>query len=111
MNILLKNCVASVDWKLSIEFEFTARITPQQNSIGETAFYMIACRGRAVLHQANISEDCRVYFWNKCFETATNVDGLAVVTIDRVTKTHIGLEVILPLQIIYVHGVRLVLLR
>jgi hypothetical protein len=27
--ILLKNCVASVDWKLSIEFEVTAWNTPQ----------------------------------------------------------------------------------
>jgi Reverse transcriptase (RNA-dependent DNA polymerase)/Zinc knuckle len=86
-NILLKNRAASVDWKLSIEFEFTARNTPQQNSIAETAFYTIACRGRAMLHQANIPEDRRVYFWNKCFETATKVDGLAAVTIDGITKT------------------------
>jgi hypothetical protein len=83
---LLKN-PASVDWKLSIEFEFTAWNTPQQNSIAETAFYMISCRGRAMLHQANIPEDHGVYFWNKCFEMATKVDGLAVVTIDRIPKT------------------------
>jgi hypothetical protein len=28
-----------------------------------------------------------MYFWNKCFETATKVDGLAAVTIDGITKT------------------------
>jgi hypothetical protein len=50
-NIWLKNRAASVDWKLSIEFEFMAQNTPQQNSIAETAFYPIACCGRAMLHQ------------------------------------------------------------
>jgi hypothetical protein len=46
------------------------------------------------------------------FETASKVDGLAAVTIDRITKTRkIGLEVILPLQIICVLGVKLLLLR
>jgi hypothetical protein len=50
-NIWLKNRAASVDWKLSIEFEFMAQNTPQQNSIAETAFYTIACCGRAMLHQ------------------------------------------------------------
>jgi hypothetical protein len=55
-----KNHVASVDWKLSIEFELIAWNTPQQNSIAETAFYAIACNGRAMLHQANIPKDCHV---------------------------------------------------
>jgi hypothetical protein len=47
---------------------------------------------------------------NKCFETATKVDGLAAVTIDGITKHNmsIGLEVILLLQIICKLGVRLV---
>jgi hypothetical protein len=40
-----------------------------------------------MLHQANIPEDHCVYFWNKCFETATKVDDLAAVTIDGITKT------------------------
>jgi hypothetical protein len=44
-NILLKNRAASVAWKLSIEFEFTAWNTPQQNSIAETAFYTFAYLG------------------------------------------------------------------
>jgi hypothetical protein len=86
-NILLKNCAASVDWKLSIAFEFTAQNKPQQNSIAETAFYTFVCRGCAILHQANIPEYRHVYFWNKCFETVTKVEGLAAVTIDGITKT------------------------
>jgi hypothetical protein len=49
-NILLKNCAASVDCNSSIEFDFTARNTPQQTaSIAETAFYLIAFHGRAML--------------------------------------------------------------
>jgi hypothetical protein len=79
--------VASVDWKLSIEFEVTARNTPQQNSIAETAYYTINFHGHARLHQANIPEKRHVYFWNKCFEMATKVYGLAVVAIYGITKT------------------------
>jgi hypothetical protein len=87
VNTLLKKLCA-VDWKLSIEFEFTACNKPQKSSIAETAFYTIACCCCAMLHHANIPEDQHVYFWNnKCFEMATKVDGLAVVTIDGITKT------------------------
>ena len=41
-NKLLKKRCQSKDWKLKIEFEFTARDTPQQNSLAEVGFATIA---------------------------------------------------------------------
>ncbi len=36
------------DWKLNLLFEYTARATPQQNSIAEVAFYTISSQARAI---------------------------------------------------------------
>jgi hypothetical protein len=44
-NKLLKKRCESSDWKLGIKFEFTARATPQQNSLSEVGFATIANRG------------------------------------------------------------------
>jgi hypothetical protein len=38
---LQKRCESS-DWKLGIKFEYTAHATPQQNSLSEVGFTMIA---------------------------------------------------------------------
>jgi len=37
-NIKLKKRIDSVDWKLGIDYEITARNTPQQNHLAEVAF-------------------------------------------------------------------------
>ena len=37
-NKLLQTRCASKDWKMNCEFEFTARDTPQQNSLAEVGF-------------------------------------------------------------------------
>jgi hypothetical protein len=44
-NKLLEQRANSVMWQLSIDFEYTARNTPQQNSLAEVAFATIANRG------------------------------------------------------------------
>jgi len=53
-NKLLKARCDSADWKLGIDFEFTARDTPQQNHLAELAFATLANHGRALMHAANI---------------------------------------------------------
>jgi len=58
-NKLLKKRCDSKDWKLGIEFEFTARDTPQQNSLAEVGFATIANRGPALMHRANVSFEKR----------------------------------------------------
>jgi hypothetical protein len=86
-NKLLKKRSDSKDWKLGIKFEFTARDTPQQNSIAEVAFSTIADRGRAMMHDANLDEKERYLLYRYAFDTATKLDGLVQVTKDGMTQS------------------------
>jgi len=86
-NKLLKRRAQSSDWKLGIEFEFTARDTPQQNSLAEVGFATIANRGRAILHHANIPYSIRPRVWTEAFKTATLLDGLLPIEIDGKAAT------------------------
>jgi hypothetical protein len=53
-NHALEKRIKSLDWKLNINFEYTGRYTPQQNSLTEVSFYTIANRGRAIMNLANV---------------------------------------------------------
>ena len=46
-NKKLEERINGANWKLNIQFEYTARDTPQQNHLAELAFATIANRGRA----------------------------------------------------------------
>ena len=86
-NILLQSRSQSADWKLNLNFEFTARNTPQQNSLAEVAIATIAMRGRAMMHRANVPMEYRSLLWTTAFDTATLLDGLVVIELDGVSKT------------------------
>ncbi len=86
-NKLLQKRSDSKDWQLGIKYEFTARDTPQQNSLAEVGFATIANRGRAMLHQANIPISVRPRVWTEAFKTATLLDGLMMIEIDGKTAT------------------------
>ena len=49
-NKLFQQNIEGKDWKLPITTEYTARDTPQQNSIAEVGFATIANRGRSMMH-------------------------------------------------------------
>jgi len=85
-NKLLKKRSDSSDWKLNIKFEFTARDTPQQNSLAEPSFAKIANHGRALMHRANVPQADRYKVWTDAFDTATKLDGLIVIEIDGVKQ-------------------------
>jgi hypothetical protein len=77
----------SVAWQLSIQFEYTARNTPQQNSLAEVAFLTIANKGHTMMHQANLPLVERYKLCKEAFKTATLLDGLTAITMNNVTKT------------------------
>ena len=81
-NKLLKKRCESKDWKLDIHFEFTARDTPQQNSLAEVSFATVASRGRALMIQANIPYKLRYKVWTEAFATATLLDGMVPIMLD-----------------------------
>ena len=64
-NMKLKQRSESSDWKLGIEYEITARNTPQQNHLAEIALTVIANRGRALMHNANVPEKLTTSYFAK----------------------------------------------
>ena len=86
-NKLLQQNIEGKDWKLPIITEYTARDTPQQNSIAEVGFATIANRGRSMMHRANLPMALRYIISHEAFNCATQLDGLVSVTINGVTKS------------------------
>ena len=77
----------SADWKLDVQFEYTAARTPQQNSKVEVGFAIIANKGRSLLAAAHIPAAVRRLIWNEAFGLATLLDALVVVTVHGIKKT------------------------
>jgi hypothetical protein len=82
-------------WKLDTFFENMAHKTQQQNLKAETGFTVIAAKARAMLSAAQVPrEECHK-MWGEVAKTATALDNLIAVTINRETKTryeHAGLQ-------------------
>ena len=74
---------------MNINFEFTARNTPQQNSKVEVRIATIVAKGRAMMHRANVPMEARYKIFPKAFETATDLDNLVIKEINGVTQTRI----------------------
>ncbi len=86
----------SQEWKLATTFENTARKTPQQNSLAENAFTVIASKTRAVMNAAQIPKSERFKLGGEAATTVTALDNLIPVTWNGITKTryeHAGFEI------------------
>ena len=88
-NVKLEKRCNGVDWKLNVAFEYTARDTPQQNSIVEVGFTTIGNRGRAMMIAANIAYDMRFALYREAYTCATQLDWLVPKTLDGVTKSRV----------------------
>ena len=86
-NRKLEERINGVDWKLNVEFEYTARDTPQQNHLAELAFATIANRGRAMMHRAHLPMELRYKLFPKAFGAATVLDWLMPIELDGILKT------------------------
>eukprot|EP00957_Ditylum_brightwellii_P176303 13424614-Ditylum_brightwellii.AAC.1 len=88
-NKLLEKRSNSADWKLNINFEYTARDTPQQNSLAEVSFVTIGNHGKAMMIAAIIPYDMRYNLFCEAFTCATHLDWLVVIELDDVKATRI----------------------
>ena len=86
-NKVLEKEANGKDWQLGIEFQYTARATPQQNSLAEVGFATIMIKARAMMASANIPIATRYRMINEVLKTATLLDGLVVKTIKERTAT------------------------
>jgi hypothetical protein len=69
---------------LGVQFEYTARDTPQQNHLAELGFSILGSKGRACMV---VAMEIRYTLFPKAFEYATDTDGLQVATFDGQTTT------------------------
>ena len=83
-NVKLQQRANSAEWQLGINFEFTPRNTPQMNHLVEVGFAVIANKGRALMHYANVPFEMRYKLFRDALQTATMLDGLVVVEITSV---------------------------
>ena len=86
-NLLLERRALSKDWQLGIQFEKTARDTPQQNSLAEVGLATVANRARALMARANLPRAIRYRLFKDAYKTAALLDGLTVIKIDDKTAT------------------------
>ena len=81
-NIALEKGLKSESWKNPVEIEYTARDTPQQNSLVEVAFYALANKAGAAMHHANLLMEMRFRLFGEIFTTITMLDRLTIIEID-----------------------------
>ena len=88
-NIALEKRSSSAIWQLNIDFEYTARDTPQENSYVEVGFATILKRGNAMMIAANLPLAKRCVFFRETMQTATLLDGLVVTAIEGIKLTRV----------------------
>jgi hypothetical protein len=75
------------DWKIVFKAEFNARKTPQQNSIAETVFMVIAAQAQSMMNAAQLFDKLRFKLWAETVMTTTYLNNLVIVTLNREKKT------------------------
>jgi hypothetical protein len=75
------------DWILGFKAEFTVQKTPQQNSIAKTAFTVIVAQARSMMCAAQLHNKLRFKLWAETVMTATYLNNLVIVTINRKENT------------------------
>ena len=88
-NVTLKTRSDSTDWKLGINFEFTARITPQQKCPVEVGFMTVGRRGWAMMIATNIPYALYFKLYCETYQYATMLESLVVIDLDGVGKTRL----------------------
>jgi len=89
-NKKLEERCSSADWKLDIVFEYTARDTPQQNSLAELGLTVLSALGRSIMAAANVPEEIRNKgVWREAIKTATDLDALAAIELDGVLQPRV----------------------
>ena len=71
-----------------MKFKFTARATPQQNSLAKKGIGVCYHRECAMMDTANIPEHLNKYsLFREVFQHATKLDNLAIVKINEIDQT------------------------
>jgi hypothetical protein len=88
-NLSLANMVKSKDWKFPLTIEFTARDTPQQNSLVETAFTANVQRSLAVYVAAGVPKEWRYLLFPHVMKYLSKVKNLQPIELHGKTKPRV----------------------
>ena len=83
-------------WKLNLDFKYTSRATPQQNSLAETSFTVILNKAQTLMVDANVPYHMKYKIIQEAIKTATKLDGLVIATINGKSQTryeHFGYKI------------------
>jgi hypothetical protein len=89
----MKEIVAAIkmaqekDWKIVFKAEFTVQKTPQQNSIAEMAFMVIAAQAQSMMNAAQLPDRLRFKLRAETVTTASYLNNLVMVTLNGEKKT------------------------
>ena len=86
-NKALETLANGSQFALGIHFEFTARRTPQQNSLAERGFTTILFRAKAIMHAAHLSHYWKYFLRNEVFMYASMMHGLEMVERNKIIKS------------------------
>ena len=86
-NVKLQQVAEGRDWKLGLNYEFTAPHTPQQNALAEVAFPTIMNRANAMCEAGNVPEEFMHLLKPKAIMMATELDGLQPVRREGILAT------------------------
>ena len=75
-NIKLQQAAEGREWKLGLQYEFTAPNTPQQNALAEVAFPTVMNRANAMCEAGNIPPEFMHLLKPKAIMMASQLDGL-----------------------------------
>jgi hypothetical protein len=87
-NIKLEEALHGHLWKLTdIDMEYTARDSPQQNSIAELGIFHTVLKAKTMMRAANVPKKFRYILFPDAVKTSANLDALQIVSYSNVEKT------------------------
>ena len=76
-----------MQWRFGIIAEYTGKSMPQRNQLAELGFADIVGKVRAMMVQANLTEEIKYKLCKECFNCAMYLSNLAVVTLNGKVAT------------------------
>ena len=70
-----------------VKIEYTARDTPQQNSLAAIVFYALANKARVAMHHVNLPMEMHYQLFGEIFTTITMLDGLTIIEVNGHKKS------------------------
>jgi hypothetical protein len=87
-NVSLEKAIKGKAWQMTnLKLEYTARDTPQQNSIAELSIFHTVLKAKTMLRAARVPKKFRYKLFPMIVKTATQLDALSIITLNGTAAT------------------------